>query len=64
MSALELMQAVAREQRHAAFLNQQLEAQRQLGKNQAEIESLQRQLKEQNEKLGAMQATLDQKQHS
>ena len=58
------MQEVAREQRHAAFLNQQLEAQRQLGKNQAEIESLQRQLKEQNEKLGAMQATLDQKQHS
>ena len=58
------MQAVERERRHAAFLNQQLETQRQLGKNQAEIEALQRQLKEQNEKLGAMQTTLDQKQHA
>ncbi len=61
LTALELMQAVEREKRHAAFLNQQLETQRQLGKNEAEIEALQRQIREQNEKLSAMQSTLDQK---
>ena len=53
---------MAREQRRAALINQQLETQRQLGKDQAEIEALQRQLKEQNDKLAAMQNTLNQKQ--
>ena len=48
-----------REKRRVAFLNQQLEQQRQLGKNQAEIEALQNQIKEQNDKLAAMQATLN-----
>mmetsp|Transcript_18115 Transcript_18115/g.38254 ORF Transcript_18115/g.38254 Transcript_18115/m.38254 type:complete len:229 (-) Transcript_18115:108-794(-) len=61
LTALELAEAVAREQRRAAFLNQQLETQRQLGKDQAEIEALQRQIKEQNDKLNAMQTTLSQK---
>lgn len=48
-----------REKRRAAFLNQQLETQRQLGKNEAEIDALQRQIKEQNDKLASMQASLD-----
>ena len=61
MTALELMQAVEREKRHAAFLQQQLDTQRQLGKNEAEIEALQRQIKEQNDKLNAMHATMEQK---
>jgi hypothetical protein len=61
LTALELMQAVEREKRHAAFLKQQLDTQRQLGKNEAEIEALQRQIKEQNDKLNAMQATMEQK---
>ena len=61
LTALELAEAVAREQRRAALLNQQLETQRQLGKDQAEIEALQRQIKEQNDKLNAMQSTLTQK---
>jgi hypothetical protein len=61
LTALELAEAVAREQRRAALLNQQLETQRQLGKDQAEIEALQRQIKEQNDKLNAMQTTLNQK---
>ena len=53
------MQAMERERRRVAFLNQQLEQQRQLGKNQAEIEALQNQIKEQNDKLAAMQSTLN-----
>ena len=61
LTALELMQAVEREKRHAAFLKQQLDTQRQLGKNEAEIEALQRQIKEQNDKLSAMQTTMEQK---
>ncbi len=61
LTALELADAVSREQRRAALLNQQLETQRQLGKDQAEIEALQRQIKEQNDKLNAMQTTLNQK---
>ncbi len=61
LTALELMQAVEREKRHAAFLKQQLDTQRQLGKNEAEIEALQRQIKEQNDKLNAMQATMEEK---
>jgi len=64
LTALELAEEVAREQRRAALLRQQLETQRQLGKDQAEIEALQRQVKEQNEKLASMQATLSQKQES
>ena len=53
------MHAMERERRRVAFLNQQLETQRQLGKNEAEIEALQRQIKEQNDKLAAMQSSLD-----
>jgi TolA-binding protein len=64
LSALELMQAMEREKRHQAMLNQQLETQRQLGKNEAEIEALQRQIREQNEKLNSMASTLQQKQNA
>jgi hypothetical protein len=58
------MQAMEREKRHQAMLNQQLETQRQLGKNEAEIEALQRQIREQNEKLNSMASTLQQKQNA
>ena len=61
LTALELMQAAEREKRRAAELQRQLETQRQLGKNEAEIEALQRQIKEQNDKMNAIQATMDQK---
>ncbi len=44
LTALELMQAAEREKRRAAELQRQLETQRQLGKNEAEIEALQRQI--------------------
>jgi hypothetical protein len=62
LTAIELADSIAREQRRTALLNQQLETQRQLGKDQAEIEALQRQIKEQNDKLSVMQSTLNQKQ--
>ena len=61
LSVLELTSAIVREQQRAALIRQQIDTQRQLGRDQAEIENLERQLKEQNDKLNAMQTTLNSK---
>ncbi len=46
LSAIELAESIARENRRQAYLKQQLEVQQQLGKDQAQIDALQRQLAE------------------
>jgi len=46
LSAIELAESIARENRRQAYLRQQLEVQQQLGKDQAQIDALQRQLAE------------------
>ena len=46
LSAIELAQPIERENRRRAYLEQQMQIQRQLGKDQAEIDALQKQLAE------------------
>merc|ERR1719475_37640 len=53
---LSLADTLIREQQRQAFLQRQLETQRQLGQDQAMIADLQRQISEQNMKVGQLQA--------
>jgi hypothetical protein len=46
LSAIELAESIARENRRQAQIKQQLEVQMQLGKDQAQIDALQKQLAE------------------
>jgi Tfp pilus assembly protein PilN len=46
LSALELAESIQRENRRQAYLKQQLEVQQQLGKDQAQIDALSKQLAE------------------
>lgn len=46
LSAIELAESIARENRRRAYLEQQMKIQRELGKDQAEIDALQKQLAE------------------
>ena len=46
LSAIELAESIARENRRRAYLEQQMKVQRELGKDQAEIDALQKQLAE------------------
>jgi hypothetical protein len=46
LSAIELAESIARENRRRAYLEQQMQIQRELGKDQAEIDALQKQLAE------------------
>jgi len=54
LSAIELAESIARENRRRAYLEQQMKVQRELGKDQAEIDALQKQLAETNAKVAAM----------
>lgn len=49
-----LAESIARENRRRAYLEQQMQIQRELGKDQAEIDALQKQLAETNAKMAAM----------
>merc|ERR1712216_303385 len=51
LSAIELAESIARENRRRAYLEQQMQIQRELGKDQAEIDALQKQLAETNAKM-------------
>jgi len=54
LSALELASSIQRENRRQAYLQQQLQVQQQLGKDQAQIDMLSKQLAETNAKMSAM----------
>lgn len=59
LSALELGEAYSREQRRAEAMKRQLETERQLGKDSAQIEALQKQLADQNAQLMQMQQKMN-----
>lgn len=61
LSALELGQAFVREQQRQAFLQQQLEVQRKLGRDEAQIQALQQQLADQEARMRDMQQVMMQK---
>eukprot|EP00961_Rhodomonas_salina_P046272 620818-Rhodomonas_salina.2 len=54
LSAIELAESIARENRRRAQLEEQFKIQQQLGKDQAQIDMLQKQLAETNAKVAAM----------
>eukprot|EP00667_Euglena_gracilis_P012906 EG_transcript_13282 len=58
LSALELGEAFVREQRRQEFLRQQLETQRKLGQNEAEISALQQQLAAQDKRMQELQEAM------
>ena len=58
LTGLELAESFAREQRRQEFYRQQLETQRQLGKDQAAIDQLNKQIAEQDKMLKEMQAKM------
>merc|ERR1719478_1185028 len=62
LSAIELAESIARENRRRAYLEQQMQIQRELGKDQAEIDALQKQLAETNAKMAAMEDAQKQQQ--
>merc|ERR1711966_374616 len=62
LSAIELAESIARENRRRAYLEQQMKVQQQLGKDQADIDALKKQLDETNAKMNAMQAAQQQQQ--
>jgi hypothetical protein len=58
LNALQLAEMYAREQRRQAYFRQQLETQRQLGRDQAEIQQLQQQLREQEDRMRDLEYAL------
>lgn len=56
LMGLSLLDAIVEEQRRAAIMRQQLEMQKELGKNQGEMAALKAQLEAQERKIADMQA--------
>jgi len=59
---LSLLDAIADEQRRAAYMRQQIETQKQLGKDAGEIEALKAQLAAQEQRLADLQAQANKQQ--